>query len=104
MGQMATFTPAVKTTRKEPRVKINMNDLKTISHVKLVKQKYPKPAYTKLDGLRCDGNNNKLNILWNVSFHFPKPRPMWSGYMQLIRSDFPHIGKNSDISSSQLLT
>jgi hypothetical protein len=56
MDKTATFMPAVTTTRQ-----VNMNDLKTIGHVKLVKHKDPKPAqqtiiYTKLDGFSCDGN------------------------------------------------
>ena len=42
MGQMATFTPAVKTKRVVPRMEINMNDLKNIGHVKLITQRNPK--------------------------------------------------------------
>ncbi len=41
--------------------------------------------------------NRKLDILWQVSFHFPLPRPMWSGCMQMLHSQMPHAGVSSDI-------
>ena len=102
MGQMATFTPAVNSTRKVPRVKVNMDDVKKIGHVKLVSQKDPKPIldgiiYTKLGIFNRDEENSKLDLMWTVSFHLPKPRPMWSGYMQMLHSHIPHPGKSSDI-------
>ena len=53
MGQMATFTPAVKTKRVVPRMEVNMNDLKNIGQVKLITQRNPKDiqaniVYTRL--------------------------------------------------------
>ena len=53
MGQMATFTAAVKTKRVVPRMEVNMNDLKNIGHMKLITQRDPKDiqaniVYTRL--------------------------------------------------------
>ena len=101
MGQMATFTPAIATTRPIPRVTV-IDDLKKIGHVKIITQKDPKASqgkiiYTKLGEFSRDTRNEKLDIMWSVSFHFPKPIPMWSGSMQMLLSRLPHHGKSSDI-------
>lgn len=101
MGQMATFTPAIKSTRKVPRVKVNLDDVKRIGHVKLVSQKDPKPVldriiYTSLGEFCRDEQNSKLGLMWTVSFLLPKPRPMWSGCMQMLHSHIPHPGKSSE--------
>jgi hypothetical protein len=104
MGQMATFTPAIKVTRTVPRVNVNMDDVKKVCHVKLITQRDPKAVqaniiYTKLGEFSCDDMNSKMDILWRVSLHFPtlKPRPLWSGCMQMIHSRIPHPGKSSEI-------
>ena len=102
MGQMATFTPAINATRRVPRVTVNMDDLKKIGHVKLVPQRNPKAAqanmiYTKLGEFSRDDKNIKLDMLWRVSLHFPGPRPMWSGCMQMLHARMPHPGKSSEI-------
>lgn len=102
MGMMATFTPAIKVQRKIPRANVNMSDVKKIGHVKIIPQKNPKGVevklmYTKLQEMRRDQKNSKLDIIWRVSVNFPKPRPMWSGYMQLLHSHMPYVGKSSEI-------
>ena len=102
MGQMATLTPAIKVKREVPRAKVNMDDLKHIGHVKLIPENKPKLVqdniiYTKLGEFVRDDNNDKLDILWRVSLHFPGPRPLWSGYMQMLHSGIPHPGKSSEI-------
>lgn len=102
MGQMATFTPAIPSRRQIPRVKVSIDDLKKIGHVKIITQKDPKAAqgkiiYTKLGEFSRDTRNPKLDIMWSVSFHFPNPTPMWSGYMQMLHSRLPHCGKSSEI-------
>ena len=82
MGQMATFTPAIKVTRKVPRVEVNMDDLKKVGHVKLVPEINPKAVqgniyiYTKLREFSRDDKNSKLDMLWRVSLFFTNPRPM----------------------------
>ena len=68
MGQMATFTPAIKVTRKVPRVEVNMDDLKKVGHVKLVPEINPKAVqgniiYTKLREFSRDDKNIKLDML-----------------------------------------
>ena len=35
MGQMATFTPGIKVTRRVPRMQVNMDDVKNVCHVKM---------------------------------------------------------------------
>ena len=102
MGQMATFTPAVQTSRKVPRVKVNMEDIKKVAKVNIVSQKDPKPVldgiiYTKLGVFSRDEKNDRLDLMWTVTFHFPKPRPLWSGCMQMVHNNIPHPGRSSDI-------
>ena len=102
MGQMGTFIPGIKATRTVHRGKVNMYDLKKIGHVKLVPEKNTTPIqgdiiYTKLGEFSHDSKNSKLDILWRVSPHFPKPRPLWSGCMQMLHSRIPHPGKSSEI-------
>ena len=48
MGQMATFTPAVKKSRIIERRKVTLEDLRKIGHVKLVTQKDPKHIQGKI--------------------------------------------------------
>ena len=102
MGQMATFTPAMKTKRVVPRMEVNMNDLKNIGHVKLITQRNPKDiqaniVYTRLGEVDLAEQHTRLDMLWCVSLHFPKPRPQWSGCMQMIHSRMQHPGVSSDI-------
>jgi len=102
MGQMATFTPGIAAARKVPRVKGSIDDLKKIGHVNIIIQKDPRVAqtniiYTKLGEFNTDKRNEKLDIVWSVSFHFSKRTPMWSGYMQILHSHLPHPGKSSEI-------
>lgn len=102
MGQMVTFTPAIKTVRRVPRANVNMEDLRKIGHVNLVTQTNPKAAegrivYTKLGEFSRDENSNRLDMLWRVSLHFPKPSPLWSGWMQMMHAHIPHPGKSSEM-------
>jgi hypothetical protein len=102
MGQMATFTPAMKVSRIIRRQKVTMDDLKKIGHVKLFPRNDPKGVqgkiiYTKLGTFSRDELNCKVDILWRASFHFSKPCPLWSGCMQLLHSHIPHPGKSSKI-------
>ena len=102
MGQMATFTPAISTSHSIPRTTVTLNELKTIGHVNIIPQKDPKTShskiiYTKLGAFRTDMRSDKLDLMWSISFHFPKPQPMWSGCMQMLYSRLPHPGKSSDM-------
>ena len=102
MGQMATFTPAIVATRKVPRIKVSIDDLKKIGHVTIITQKDPRAVkdniiYTKLGEFSRDTKNANLDIMWSVSSHFPKPTPMWTGSMQMLHSRIPHPGKSSEI-------
>ena len=97
MGQMCTFTPAVTTSQRVPRAKVNIDDLKKIGHVKIIAQKDPrtvkeKIVYTKVGEFSRNFRNEMLDIMWSVSFHFKQQTPMWSGTMQM-----PHPGKSSEI-------
>ncbi len=102
MGQMATFTPVIVTTRSIPRKTVTIDELKNIGHVNIITQKDPKGSqgniiYTKLGEFSHDARNEKLDIMWSVSFHFPKPTPMWSGFMQMMHTHISHHGKSSDM-------
>ena len=77
MGQMATFTPAIVATRKVPRIKVSIDDLKKIGHVTIITQKDPKAVkgdiiYTKLGEFSRDTKNENLDIMWSVSSHFSR--------------------------------
>lgn len=79
-----------------------MTDLNKACSIKVIQQNNPKAVqaniiYTKLGGFTFVEENNKLDILWQVSHHFPKPHPMWSGCMQMLHSKMQHPGKSSDI-------
>ena len=79
---------------------MTLEDLRKIGHVKLVTQKNSKHIqgkiiYTRLGPFNKDEVNSRIDILWHVSCHFPKPRPLWSGCMQLLHSQLPHPGKSS---------
>ena len=102
MGQMATFTPAIVATRKVPRIKVSIDDLKKIGHVTIITQKDRRAVkeniiYTKLGEFSRDTKNANLDIMWSASSHFPKPTPMWTGSMQMLHSCIPHPGKSSEI-------
>ena len=69
MGQMATFTPAVKVTRKILRININMEDLKKIGHDRLISHKNPnaiegKIICIKLGEFSYDEKSSRLDFLW----------------------------------------
>ena len=68
MGQMVTFTPAIKARQCIPYVKVNMDDLKKVLCVYLLRQKNPKTVQenTKLSKFSLDDLNCKLDILWQV--------------------------------------
>lgn len=102
MGQMATFTPRIAVARRIPRGHVSMDELKRIGRVRLVPQANPTAVqgniiYSKLGEFSRDEKNMKLDMLWRVSPHFPKPRPLWSGCMQMLQSHIPHPGKSSEV-------
>jgi len=102
MGQMATFTPAIKASRTIKREKVTMEDLKKIGHVKIVPQDSPKPSlknmvFTKLGPFSRDEMSGTVDILWEMSLFCPSPKPLWSGCMQMLHTDLPNPGKSSEI-------
>ena len=102
MGQMVSFTPAIKGVRKIPRLKVDMEIVRRLARVKLVEQKNPKPVlskivYEQLGVFQRDISNDNLDIMWTIAFHSPQPQPMWSGYMQMMHQNLPHPGKSSEI-------
>ena len=102
MGQIATFTPAINNTRQIPRLKVDMEVVKHLAKVNLVEQKDPKSVqseilYKRVEVFQHDMYNDNLDIMWEVSFHLPQPKPMWSGYMQMLHHNMPHPGRTSDI-------
>ena len=102
MGQMATFTPAIRSIRQIPRLKVDMEIVKRLAKVNLVEQNDPKSVqseivYKRVEFFQQDMFNDNLDIMWTVSFHLPQPPPMWSGYMQMLHHNLPHPGRTSDI-------
>ena len=102
MGQMGTFTPAIQCTRRIPRLKVDTEEIKRLSIVNLVEQRDPKIVlskikYTSIEVFQRDIQNDNLDLMWTVTFHLPKPKPMWSGYMQMLHRNIPHPGKSSEI-------
>lgn len=102
MGQMGTFTPALKVTRRVPRLKVTMDDLKKVCQVKLVAQKDVKAVqgniiYGKLGDIRPDDKDSKLDMLWRVSSQCKMRRPLWSGCMKMLHSNISHPGKSAEI-------
>lgn len=102
MGQMATFTPGIKSTRQIPRLKVDMEVVSRLAKINLVAQKDPKSVlsdilYKRLEFFPHDMYNDNVDIMWTISFHLSKPSPMWSGYMQMLHHNLPHPGKTSDI-------
>ena len=66
MGQMATFTSAVKKSRIIERREVTLEDLRKFGHVKLVTQKDPKHIhgkmiYTKLGPFNMDEVNSRID-------------------------------------------
>lgn len=102
MGQMATFTPAIQSTRRIPRLRVDMEVIKQLAKVNLVEQRDPKTVlskimYTNVEVFQRDIQNDNLDVMWTVAFHLQKPQPMRSGYMQMLHRNIPHPGKSSDI-------
>ena len=108
MGQVATFTPAIKIIRQIPRLKVDMKIVKRLAHINLVDQKKPVKSvqseirYRSVELFQRDMFNDNLDIMWSVAFHLPQPTPMWSGYMQMLHNNLTHPGKSSDIFLSMI--
>ena len=102
MGQMATFTPAIQSTRRIPRLNVDMEVIKQLAKVNLVVQRDPKFVlanikYNIVEVFQRDIQHEKLDVMWTVAFHLQKQMPMWSGYMQMLHRNIPHPGRSSDI-------
>ena len=102
MGQIATFTPGIKTIRNIPRLKVDMEVVKRLAKVNLVEQKDPKTelskiVYEKVQPFQHDMLNDNLDLMWSVAFNLAELPPMWSGYMQMLHHRLQHPGQSSDI-------
>ena len=102
MGQMGAITPAAPIKKQIQRNKISLDVIRKIGHHNIVFQKDPKSVlkllkFTSVRPVVDDVLNTKVDVLWQVSMHVSRPRPMWSGYMQAI-----HQGQTNPGPSSQL--
>ena len=102
MGQMGAITPAAPIKKQIRRNKISLNVIRKIGHHNIVFQKDPKSVlkllkFTSVRPVVDDVLNTKVDVLWQVSTHVSRARPLWSGYMQAI-----HQGQTNPGPSSQL--
>lgn len=102
MGQMGAITPAAPIKKQIRRNKISLDVIRKIGHHNIVFQKDPKTVlkllkFTSVRPVVDDVLNTKVDVLWQVSMHVSRPRPMWSGYMHAI-----HQGQTNPGPSSQL--
>jgi len=102
MGQMGAVTPAVAHRKHIARNKISLEEIKRIGHHNIIFQRDPKGAlqrlkYPTIRLLAEDIENTKLDILWQVSMHISQPRPLWSGYMQVLHHEMRNPGKSTQL-------
>lgn len=102
MGQMAAVTPAIPNKKKIPRLKVTLHDIRELGKHTIIFQRDPKAVlanikYTNVRAMPQDIENAKLDILWHISMHISQPRPLWSGYMQLLHSGMSNPGKSTQL-------
>lgn len=97
MGIVAAINPEVKRKRAIPRIHVSEADIKNISHIKILyhdknllpdKLTYKPPS--DFDYLK----KSNLDLLWHSSILFRKPKPSWSGFMDIVH-DIDHPGRSS---------
>ena len=102
MGQMGAVTPAIAHRKHIARNKISLEGIKRIGHHNIIFQRDPKGVlqplkYSTIRPLEEDIENTKLDILWQVSMHVSQPRPLWSGYMQVLHHELRNPGKSTQL-------
>lgn len=102
MGQMGAVTPAIANSTSIPRRKVSLDEIRQIGAHKVVFQQDPKAVlkklkYTHIAPLSQDRDNSRLDIMWQVSMHLSRPRPLWSGFMQSLHKSVSNPGKSMQL-------
>ena len=97
MGIMATVTPNITAKQLVSRIVVTEKDIAAVSQIRITF--HQKILNNNLFTFRTPNDfenetNSCLDILWKSSILFQKPRPNWSGMMQIIHRG-PHPGKSS---------
>ena len=102
MGKIDAITPATPSMKEIPRNKVSMEDIRQMGKHRIVFQRDPKAVlpnmkYINIRTVTNDIINSKLDIMWQVSLNVTAPRPLWSGYMQLLPNSVQHPGKSAQL-------
>ena len=98
MGIIASVTPATKLNRVIHRLNVTADDITKVSKIdKSFCSAVSAPnsiVYKTLIDCNLNDPNYNLNLLYKCSILFGKPRPSWSGQMEMIHQG-SHPGKSS---------
>ena len=98
MGIIASVTPATKLNRVIHRLNVTADDITKISKIDIsfcLAVSAPNSiVYKTLIDFNLNDRNYNLNLLYKCSILFGKPRPSWSGQMEMIHQG-SHPGKSS---------
>ena len=100
MGMITTITPARKLKISVPRITVNFEDIEAVGKVNIKYLTFPctglnELTYNTLTAL--DYKNTEIDaivLLHDISLGLTRPRPSWSGTMQMV-----HVGPNPGPSS-----
>jgi hypothetical protein len=101
MGMIAAVTPQARIKSFIPRQKVSQKDIIQIGRIQIhyhsnESQGMSSITYQKFYQLKFHDPTFHLDTVWKTSVLFGKPRPLWSGYMQLVHQS-DHPGKASVI-------
>lgn len=102
MGQMGAITPAIPNRNNIERKKVSLDTIRKIGEHRVVFQQDPKAVlknikYSTIREQAQDIDNSRIDIMWQVSMHASRPRPLWSGYMEKLHKGSPNQGKSTQL-------
>ncbi|KAJ8043656.1 hypothetical protein HOLleu_10851 [Holothuria leucospilota] len=98
MGMIAVLTPEKQTSYLVSRRNVSELSTAETSKVDIIEYRFATHAlrnikFQKLPGLQhCD---MRVDILWELSFHFKQPVPNWQGMMHILCQGQMHPGRSS---------
>ena len=92
--QMGAIMAATPNRKNILRNQVKLEEIRKMGRQKIVFQKDLKAVlrsirYTSICPLADNIQNTTLDIMWHISMHVLHPRPLWSGYMQLLHCGYP---------------